>query len=73
MTDQGHTKGSPSVLEDVIANYLSVLSNETDNCWHRHSNHAIPNEDQNKKIEKKEWRPTEDKLFGGYRDICKLD
>lgn len=29
-----NSKGSPSVLEDVIANYLSVLSHETDNCWH---------------------------------------
>lgn len=28
-----NSKGLPSVLEDVIANYLSVLSHETDNCW----------------------------------------
>ena len=58
-----NSKGSPSVLEDVIANYLSVLSHETDNCWHRHSNHAIPNEDN--KITK--WKKkNEDQLKTNY-------
>lgn len=58
-----NSKGSPSVLEDVIANYFSVLSNETDNCWHRHSNHAIPNEDN--KITK--WKKkNEDQLKTNY-------
>ena len=73
-TDQGHTTSLRGKLKGFAFRSrrrnckLLVCSVPWDRqllagcCWHRHSNHAIPNEDQNNKMEKK----NEDQLKTNY-------